>query len=67
MHVRLTLELTREDLFFIMWITAKYPTVLLLDELTEGRIDELRQVFPKLASVDVQKRTFLRALNNEPP
>jgi hypothetical protein len=67
MHVRLTLELTREDLFFIMWITAKYPTVLLLDELTEGRIDELRQVFPKLASVDVQKRTFLRALNNESP
>ena len=67
MHLTLTLDLTQEDVFFIMWITAKYPTVLLLDELTEGRINELRRVFPQLGNVDVQKFTFLRALNNESP
>jgi hypothetical protein len=67
MHVRLARELTRENIIFLLWVTAKYPKVLLLEKLAADGIDELRRVFPKLGAVDAQKRTFLAALNNESP
>ena len=64
MHLSLTCELTPESSFFLMWVTAKYPTVLLLEDQTEGRIHELRRIFPALGTVAVQKRAFLLALNH---
>jgi hypothetical protein len=65
MHISLAHELTRENIFFLLWVTAKYPTVLILDEFAADGIDELRRVVPKLGAVDVQKRTFLKALNSK--
>jgi hypothetical protein len=67
MHISLALDLTRTNIFFLLWITAKYPTVLLLDKSAADGIAELRRIFPKLGGVDVQRRTFLAALNNESP
>ena len=73
MHVRLTGKLTRENIIFLLWVTAKYPKVLLFASLVADGIlaaddiDELRRVFPRLAVVDAQKRTFLAALNNKSP
>jgi hypothetical protein len=67
MHVELACDLTRENIFFLLWISAKYPEVLLLEKFAADGIDELRRVFPKLGAVDAQKRTFLAALNNESP
>jgi hypothetical protein len=64
LHLSLAKRLTDESTFFLMWITSKYPTVRLLDDLTEGRIEELRRLFPVLGSTDTQKCTFLTALEN---
>ena len=65
MHISLSHKLTRENIFFLLWVTAKYPTVLILKDLAANGIDKLRRVFPKLGTVDAQKRTFLAAINNE--
>jgi hypothetical protein len=62
MRFKLTNKLTSANVFFILWITAKYPFMSTLDQLlNSGSIAELRLIFRKLGSVDVQKRTFFKA------
>ena len=65
MHVRLTHTITHPNATFLLWITAKYPTVLLFDDILGEGVGKLRELFPRLGTAGVQKRTFLRAL--EPP
>jgi hypothetical protein len=67
MHIRVALELTHENIIFLLWVTSKYPNVLILRKYAADGIDELRRVFPDLGAVDAQKRAFLAALNNESP
>jgi hypothetical protein len=72
-HIELARDLTRENIIFLLWVTAKYPKVLLFENLVANGnlsaddIDELRRVFPKLGAVDAQKRAFLAALNSKSP
>jgi len=67
MHIELASELNRANTLFLIWLSAKYPNVLLLDKFLGDGIAELRRLFPKLGAVDAQKRTFLAVLNNESP
>ncbi len=57
-HIALAREPTRESIFFLLWVTSKYPTVLIFQDMG---ID-LRGIFPLGGDVNVQKRTFLAAL-----
>jgi hypothetical protein len=63
MYIKVAGKVNREHAIFLMWITSKYPTVVILDEITEGRIAELRKVFPALSGS--RKRPFLAALNEQ--
>jgi hypothetical protein len=67
MHISLAHELTRENIFFLLWVIAKYPTVLILEELAADDIKKLRRVFPKLGAADAQKHAFLAALSSKSP
>jgi hypothetical protein len=67
MHIELARRLSRQDVIFLLWLSAKYPNVPLLDNLVGDGIGELRRLFPALGGIDAKKRTFLAALNSEPP
>jgi len=60
MHIELTRRVDRENQFFLIWLSAKYPNVLLLDNFLGHEILELRRLFPNLAD---QKGTFRAAIN----
>jgi hypothetical protein len=65
MHIRLTQTITTPNCFFLLWLSAKYPHVLLLDSFLEGtddKLSELRRIFPSLGDPSVQKRTFRAAM-----
>lgn len=68
-HIRLTRTLPHSHTIFLLWVTSKYPTVLLFENLLgEGaaRLNELRLLFPRLGGVGAQKGTFLAALAAPP-
>jgi hypothetical protein len=62
MHIRLTHEITHPNAIFLLWVTSRYPTVLLFDDILGEGIAKLRRLFPHLGSSGTQKRTFLTAL-----
>jgi hypothetical protein len=61
-HIRLTREITHPNAIFLLWITAKYPTVLLFDDVLKEGIAKLRELFPRLGTTGTQRDTFLKAL-----
>jgi hypothetical protein len=63
-YVRLTGKITHSNIIFLLWVTSKYPTVLLFDDIVGERVAELRRLFPRLGSAGTQKRTFLTAMEN---
>jgi hypothetical protein len=68
-HIRLTRTLPHSHIIFLLWVTSKYPTVLLFENLLgEGatQLNELRLLFPRLGGVGGQKCTFLAALEAPP-
>ena len=64
MHIQLASVLTVPDGFFLLWLSAKYPGVSLLDSFLNGTplLSELKRVFPALGSPSVQKRAFRAAM-----
>ena len=63
MHIRLTREITRSNAIFLLWITSKYPTVVLFDDFLGEGVSELRRLFPRLGG-GIQKLPFLMALKS---
>lgn len=65
MHIELTGDLPLPNVYFLLWLSGKYPTVLLLDKVVGNRMDELRRVFPLLLIGDTaaQKSTFRAAMD----
>jgi hypothetical protein len=66
MHIRLTREVTHSNAIFLIWVTSKYPTVILFDEILGEGIAELRRLFPRLGRAGTQKRPFLTVLDAVP-
>jgi len=66
MHMRLARELIWENIVFLIWVTAKYPMLSVLDNMAADAIYRLRREFPKLGSANVQKQTFLTVLSAGP-
>jgi hypothetical protein len=65
LHIELTGDVSRPNSFFLLWVSAKYPDVLSLDDIVGKGISELRRIFPELVSPKAQKRTFLHAMSGE--
>jgi len=65
MHIDLTRDISRPNTLFLIWVSAKYPSVLLLDNILGDGISELRRIFPELGRASVQKRTFRLAMNRK--
>jgi hypothetical protein len=63
MHLELTLSFSDPNAFFLMWLAAKYPNVLLLDRFGDDFL-KLKRIFPTLGTPANQKRTFLAAMNS---
>ena len=63
-HISLAATLKLADVLFLVWLSSKYPSVLLLDNTPLGAsAAEFRRIFPKLGgSIGEKKRTFLAAL-----
>jgi hypothetical protein len=64
-HMRLSLDTIKyANIVFLIWLSAKYPSVLLLDNTFFGAsAAEFRRIFPKLGGgIGEKKRTFLAAL-----
>ena len=67
LHIELTGEVSRPNSFFLLWVSAKYPDVLILDDVIGQGISELRRISPELVSPETQKRTFLDAMSGDKP
>jgi hypothetical protein len=67
MHIQLACTITAPNAFFLIWLSAKYPGVLLLDSFLDGTpgLSELRRVFPALGSPSAQKGAFRAAMKSE--
>lgn len=65
MHIDLTRDISPSNTFFLIWVSAKYPTVLLLDNILGDGISELRRLFPALGRPSAQKHTFRTAMNRK--
>jgi hypothetical protein len=63
MQLELTLRFNDPSTFFLIWLSAKYPNVLLLDRFGEDFL-KLKRIFPTLGSPSDQKRTFRAAMNS---
>ena len=65
MHIPLAQTISSPNCFFLIWLSAKYPRVFLLDDFLGGRehLSGLRRIFPSLGDPSVQKRTFRAAMN----
>jgi hypothetical protein len=65
MHIRLSGNITTSSIFFLVWVSAKYPELMLFDRMSGAKelMDRLRLAFPALGDVGVQKRTFRAAMN----
>jgi hypothetical protein len=61
MYITLACKLEHASIIFLIWLSSKYPDVLLLDKFLGDDIAKLRSIFPMLGNA--KKRTFLEALN----
>ena len=62
MHMELAGTFGSQSAFFLIWLSAKYPSVLLLDTVLGDGISELRRLFPAVGSPTAQKHTFRTAM-----
>jgi hypothetical protein len=62
MHIELAGIVSSQSSFFLIWLSAKYPSVLLLDTLLGDSISELRRIFPALGSPSAQRQPFRAAM-----
>jgi len=64
MHIPLACTITSPNGLFLLWLSAKYPGVLLLDKLLGGtdELPKLRRLFPLLGDSSIQKRMFRTAM-----
>lgn len=64
LHMELAQTITRQHSIFLIWLSAKYPGVLLLDGCIgdTASLSKLRHVFSSLGSPSAQKRTFRAAM-----
>jgi len=63
MHLELTLTFRKPNTFFLIWLSAKYPDVLLLDRFGDDVL-KFKRIFPTLGNPSDQKRTFWAAMNS---
>jgi hypothetical protein len=65
MHIQLAQTVTKPNISFLIWLSAKYPGVSLLPDFLGATelLSELRRIFPAVGSPSAQKRTFRKALN----
>jgi hypothetical protein len=64
LQLRLASRLNDTTMFFLMWVTAKYPFISVLETLIDAsRVAELRHRISALGDVE-KKSAFLKALNN---
>jgi hypothetical protein len=66
MHIDITGTVSSQSSIFLTWLSAKYPSVLLLDSILGDSISELRRVFPALGSPSAQKQAFREAMLRRP-
>jgi hypothetical protein len=64
MHIGLAAKLKLANVIFLVWLSSKYPSVLLLDNTPLGAsAAQFKRIFPKLGgSIGEKKRTFFAAL-----
>jgi hypothetical protein len=65
MQIELTGDIRRSNSFFLLWMSAKYPDVLIVDSLIRDGISALMRTYPALGSPSAPKRTFHYAMNGD--
>jgi hypothetical protein len=64
LYLRVAGRLNDSTIFFLMWVTARYPFISALETLIDAsRVAELRHRIAALGDVE-KKSAFLKALNN---
>jgi len=66
MHIHLARGVTHANRIFLLWVSAKYPSIVRFDGDVREGIAELLRIPPRLGGSTAQKRTFLAALKRTP-